>query len=146
MRKFLVLSLFLILLLTFTACKSTTADDKINNSSLPQSDAVSDGDSFEQNDGNPNNHNSTSGIELEEDVFEDDGYNENISSENSQNSNGTTDKENHLNNSSDNDSDVNSQNPSSNNSSADDNEDTTSNESEIEKDDDGTVRLPVDWF
>lgn len=141
--KLMVLSVCVVLLFGLVACKSNTTD-KDDNSSISQQGGLSSGDNTEA----PNNESlgTTSGIELEEDVFDDDNIVENTSS-NDSTSNKPADKDNQ---STDKGEDNTSSDKAESDTSSDDISDTesgdvSSDETPTESDD-GTVKLPVDWF
>lgn len=138
--KGLVLVCCLMLVFGLVACKEDAVSDKADSSSKVSSDEPSSNDKTES---------TTSGIELEEDVF-DDGDNESRPSNNSASS-GTDNKDNQSNNQSADKNESNtssdkteSNNSSGNNSSTESGE--TSSDEGLTESDDGTVKLPIDWF
>ena len=138
--KGLTLVFCIMLVFGLVACKEDTASDKADSSSKVSSDEPSSSDKTES---------TTSGIELEEDVF-DDGVNESRPSNNSA-SIGTDNKDNQSNNqpadkneSSTSSDKTESNNSSGNNSSTESGE--TSSDEDLTESDDGTVKLPIDWF
>ena len=134
--KGLTLVFCIMLVFGLVACKEDTASDKADSSSKVSSDEPSSSDKTES---------TTSGIELEEDVF-DDGVNESRPSNNSA-SIGTDNKVNQSadNNESNTSSDKTESNNSSGNNSSTESGETSSDENLTESDD-GTVKLPIDWF
>ena len=133
--RVLVLAVLVVSVLGFAACSdATNVDTSSDTSKLIEST-----DSEQTN----SNDNVSSGLELEEDVFE------NGDVDNAQSSNSSTNSTNSSNtdNISSNQSTTSTPStPSSDNSSGDEGNDNSSEDDGIIEEDDGTVKLPVDWF
>lgn len=138
--RVLVLAVLVVSVLCFVGCKDEAVVE--TNSDLSNVIDSADPDRDQTN----SNDNVTSGIELEEDVFDDDDISSTTSSSNTQfgsSTNSSSDKNNPSSNQSTSD---NSTNNSSENSSGDQEENNSSENASIIEEDDGKVKLPVDWF
>ena len=138
LSRLLVLLLCVALAFCFTAC----GDDASGETDAPSSDLSSATDSAY-----PDKDNTSSGIELEEDVFDEEDVSSSPSGSNTQsgsNTNSSTDKNNQSSNQSTNNSSSNTSS-STDNSSKEENNNSSETESIVEEND-GTVKLPVDWF
>ena len=133
--RVLVLAVLVVSVLGFAACSDETNVDTSSDTSK----LIESADSEQTN----SNDNVSSGLELEEDVFE------NGDVDNAQSSNSSTNSTNSSNtdNISSNQSTTSTPStPSSDNSSGDEGNDNSSEDDGIIEEDDGTVKLPVDWF
>ena len=141
--KLLVLSICVVLLFGLVACKGDTTKD--DNTSLPQQNELSNDTETERDNNKNETVGNTSGIELEEDVFGDDIIVDNASS-NTSSTNKPAEQNNQSNNQSSNNSSDNSQDTPSTDGDSTSEEDNTSSDEQPTESDDGTVKLPVDWF
>ena len=139
--RILVLAVLVVSVLCFAACADETNVDTSSNASKPTDKT----DSEQTN----SNDNVSSGIELEEDVFDDSAVSNTPSGDNTQsgnNTNNSTDKNNQSNSqTTNNSSNSTSSSTSTDNSSGEENNNSSETESIVEEND-GTVKLPVDWF
>ena len=127
MFKKLALLLCAVALLLLVACKQDATAPGDKNSTAASSDQTSVGD----------NQITSSGIELEEDVFDENPVTNNSGTENTS-STITSDETVSNNNSSDNNT--------SSNTSSDESQNSSNEENDVVVDDDGTIRLPIDKF
>ena len=120
-KKLVITLLAIMLVFCLAACKQNAGTVSDNPTSLPS------GGSNAQN-------NTTSGIELEEDVFDDDDLSVNPSSDN-----GASSQKNEADNTS-------NQNGSGNNSNVDSQPSGETSSEQNPTVEDGVIKLPVDWF
>ena len=135
--RVLVLAVLVVSVLCFVGCKDEAVVE--TNSDLSNVIDSADPDRDQTN----SNDNVSSGLELEEDIFEDGDVDNAQSSNSSTNSTNSSNTDNISSNQS---TTSTPSTPSSDNSSGDEGNDNSSEDDGIIEEDDGTVKLPVDWF